>query len=434
MKKLHKLIALMLVLVMSAGAMTLSVSAKAEKPEFDIRDGILYAYNGDGGDVVVPDGVIEVWGSVFEDDTRITSVTFPEGCKRVDTGFRCCTNLTTIICPYSVEYIHIDMPSHLTALRKVVIPNEWADVSKSYKQCGTLMIDENGNVTQVEPPRRPENTYRITLSVPSFDGAPSPLIHGSTKVVSNGERYGEILEIEDMSNFYLQRWQHPVWKLPSGEIVTSDSIVNLTADTTITLCPDPAYDKPVVNLDNSMSSWAKADIETANAAKLIPDELKTNFKSAITREEFCMLMVKLIEARTGMEAGDFATLNGSKVACSFKDVSSFTYIYPAYSLGIVNGTSATTFNPKGTITRQEAAAMLERTAKVLNISSNGTGMSFSDNAADWAKNSVAFVSGCTDPVSGSPIMGGVGNGRFDPYGTYTREQAIVTTLRLFHCA
>lgn len=44
------------------------------------------------------------------------------------------------------------------------------------------------------------------------------------------------------------------------------------------------------------------------------------------------------------------------------------------------------------------------------------------------------MSGLVDPVSSSPVMGGVGTGRFDPTGKYTNEQAIVTVLRLYHCA
>ncbi len=79
--------------------------------------------------------------------------------------------------------------------------------------------------------------------------------------------------------------------------------------------------------------------------------------------------------------------------------------------------------------------MLERTAKVLGLTSV-SGVSFNDSGsiASWATGSVAFVSGLTDPVTGGKVMGGVSGGRFDPLGTYTREQAIATALRLFHCA
>jgi len=37
-------------------------------------------------------------------------------------------------------------------------------------------------------------------------------------------------------------------------------------------------------------------------------------------------------------------------------------------------------------------------------------------------------------VQGSGIMGGVGDNRFDPQGEYTREQSILTMLRLYKLA
>ena len=109
-------------------------------------------------------------------------------------------------------------------------------------------------------------------------------------------------------------------------------------------------------------------------------------------------------------------------------------VLAAYQLGIVKGTSATTFNPNVTITRQEAAVMLARTARVMGLSAkNGMSFADADQIADWAKEDVSFVSGLTDTVSGSKVMNGTGNGNFSPRSFYTREQAYVTALRLFNC-
>jgi len=35
-------------------------------------------------------------------------------------------------------------------------------------------------------------------------------------------------------------------------------------------------------------------------------------------------------------------------------------------------------------------------------------------------------------MSGNAVMGGVGNNMFGPLGTYTKEQAILTMVRLFN--
>lgn len=83
------------------------------------------------------------------------------------------------------------------------------------------------------------------------------------------------------------------------------------------------------------------------------------------------------------------------------------------------------FAPNDPITRQEAAVMLRNTAKVLGAERpvSSPGFADQDKIADWAKDAVDFV-------FSAEIMGGVGNRQFDPEGTYTRQQAIMTILRL----
>ena len=75
------------------------------------------------------------------------------------------------------------------------------------------------------------------------------------------------------------------------------------------------------------------------------------------------------------------------------------YIGTAYAYGIVNGKSATTFDPEGTITRQEAAAMVARAAKLCGMDTSletyeilNALAQFGDYVTvdDWAKESMAF--------------------------------------------
>ena len=51
---------------------------------------------------------------------------------------------------------------------------------------------------------------------------------------------------------------------------------------------------------------------------------------------------------------------------------------------------------------------------------------FADNAqiASWATQAVG-------QIQAAGIMGGVGNNQFNPTGNFTREQSIITMLRLF---
>ena len=79
--------------------------------------------------------------------------------------------------------------------------------------------------------------------------------------------------------------------------------------------------------------------------------------------------------------------------------------------------------------------MLARTARLLGITTENAG-SFTDAGkfAPWAAADISFVSGLTDPTTGGKVMGGMGDGTFDPFARYSREQAMLTTLRIFHCA
>ena len=74
-------------------------------------------------------------------------------------------------------------------------------------------------------------------------------------------------------------------------------------------------------------------------------------------------------------------------------------IATAYYYEIVTGTSATTFNPRGTITRQEAAVMVARAAALCGIDTARTERQIRDtlaqfgdyrSAAGWAQSSLAF--------------------------------------------
>lgn len=182
-----------------------------------------------------------------------------------------------------------------------------------------------------------------------------------------------------------------------------------------------------------VDSWAQEEVASAIRAGLVPKDLQRGYTADITRQDFCRLMVRLVEKSGGQSMGEYLSARGMTVTDPFKDTDNDDVLY-AYALGIVNGTSDTTFNPYGSITRQEAATMLSRTAKVLGLTA-GTAESFQDTGSspDWAREGIDFVSSLADPTNGKKVMGGTGDGIFSPTQTYSREQAYLTVLRLFHC-
>lgn len=186
--------------------------------------------------------------------------------------------------------------------------------------------------------------------------------------------------------------------------------------------------------DATLSDWAKEETVTAILEGLVPEELMGQYGKAITREEFCTLMVTLLEQESGKNIADYAKSKGAQYSQPFTDTNSTSVGY-AYALGIVNGVTKTEFAPGKTITRQEAATMLARTGKVLGLSAK-TGLDFADKGqfADWALDSIVYISSLSDPTNSNRVMAGTGNGNFSPTDTYSRQQAILTTVRMFHCA
>lgn len=106
---------------------------------------------------------------------------------------------------------------------------------------------------------------------------------------------------------------------------------------------------------------------------------------------------------------EFATIitNGlglsKKSNIAFKDVTEndwfYNYVGTAYSYGIIKGVSDNEFNPNGNITREEAAVMIERGAKLCGIDTEMNDIAvrnclaqFPDyvKVSDWSINSLAF--------------------------------------------
>ena len=71
--------------------------------EFAIEDGVLTEYNGNGGDVVIPDSVTIIGRNAFERCRSLTSVTIPNSVTSIGSGaFYGCSGLTSITIPDSV--------------------------------------------------------------------------------------------------------------------------------------------------------------------------------------------------------------------------------------------------------------------------------------------------------------------------------------------
>ena len=188
---------------------------------------------------------------------------------------------------------------------------------------------------------------------------------------------------------------------------------------------------PVLTPWTNASGWAVPELERANALGLFPTCLyNTDLTQPITRAEFAAVSVKAYEALTGEKPAP-AAVN------PFTDTAD-TEVLKALGLGITSGTNTagTLFSPDVFLKREQAATMLARVYKRVNmpdwtLASDGfytleysMPNAFTDDTviASYARDSVYFM-------AANGVINGSGN-KFSPDGNATREAALLFAVRL----
>ncbi len=170
------------------------------------------------------------------------------------------------------------------------------------------------------------------------------------------------------------------------------------------------------------AEWARKDVERATAKLIVSGETADRFgvNSAITRAELISIIVKGLGILPDTASQPFHDVDAtSKYAGD---------IAAAKKLGLIKGTSNTTFNPNGTLTRQDLAVILANALHYAGQSGQAdlsTLSRFQDQAtiSGYAKASVALV-------VEQQIMLGVSPTAFDSLSKVTKAQAAVTVMRL----
>lgn len=126
--------------------------ARAQRPEpdmndYDIAEGRIVEYKGNGGDVVIPDGVKSTaWGfKKCSVKSKITSISFPETLTTISTEeFSGCTQLTELDFPDSIEFIGEKAFANCTNLEKISIPAGPVDIDDN-AFIGTKFFEDRHN-------------------------------------------------------------------------------------------------------------------------------------------------------------------------------------------------------------------------------------------------------------------------------------------------
>jgi hypothetical protein len=153
--------------------------------------------------------------------------------------------------------------------------------------------------------------------------------------------------------------------------------------------------KPGTTFDDVKNHANKTAIEALAAREVINGKGNNKFdpNGNVTRAEFAAIATRGL----GLVGDDV------HIVPPFTDVPAKEWYYSpagtAYHYGIVKGTSATTFNPDGNITRQDAAVMVTRAAKLAGLDTAQSDAQIRDTlaqfgdyrtVADYAKASLAF--------------------------------------------
>ncbi len=177
---------------------------------------------------------------------------------------------------------------------------------------------------------------------------------------------------------------------------------------------------------NQPSSWAKAEVEAAKAAGLVP-ALTGNpgYQNSITRQQFAELVVTLVEQAIGK------TLEAAP-AGTFSDCDSLA-VRKASAAGIVNGMGEGLFAPGQTTNREQIATMVNRAIQYIKAETGtdltpvkGSISKFADRSSvsSWAVEGVGAL-------AANGIMNGTSATQLSPKATCTVEQSILLSFRTF---
>ncbi|MBQ7605085.1 MAG: S-layer homology domain-containing protein, partial [Firmicutes bacterium] len=177
-----------------------------------------------------------------------------------------------------------------------------------------------------------------------------------------------------------------------------------------------------VTVPDVPSTWAKTEVEAAVSSGIVPEKLQKNYVKPVSRGKVAELFINLVEETYDAPIDEILEEKGVEINEDvFSDTSDKNVLY-ANALGIINGTGNNKFSPNGTLTRAQVAAIINRTAKVLGIDTEGYSHNFTDVSSHWVDSELGW------PVE-MGIINGTGNNKFSPDAELTTEQTILIVYR-----
>ena len=170
------------------------------------------------------------------------------------------------------------------------------------------------------------------------------------------------------------------------------------------------------------SGWAAPEVNAAIAAGLVPENLQKNYTKPISRGDVAQMFINLIEKASGQTIDEFMVAKGVTINNGVFSDTTDKAVLAANALGIINGVGSSKFDPAGTLTRAQIAAIINRVARALGVNTEGYAHGFTDVGGHWVNAELGW------PVHAG-IVKGTGGSKYEPDGKLTTEQAIAITYR-----
>lgn len=192
--------------------------------------------------------------------------------------------------------------------------------------------------------------------------------------------------------------------------------------------------KDLSSLNQPELSWAKDDVLNAlfNAQINGYEDHTLRLENGVTRAEFAKMIVEMRNIQLDKKAKkEFSDVNSSEWF--------YNYVATLANKGIINGDGDGTFRPNDTITRQEAAVILAKTARIhvkndsidVDRFNDITGQPYDTKTkfADDA-NIALWSDGSVHEMAKNNVIKGYEDGTFRPDKNITRAESIVMISRI----
>ena len=186
---------------------------------------------------------------------------------------------------------------------------------------------------------------------------------------------------------------------------------------------------PSALADRTPSNWAVSEMNDANTSGLLTPSAARDFQNALTRDEFCELVVEMVEQ----------TLGYSLPIPSYNpftdDVEPISiHALKAYGYGIINGITGTLFAPAQKVERQQLCAMMIRAIRGLESDLRSSFLSPGIATLPY-KDAARIQDYAIEPVKlayTNVIMQGDDQGNFLPRDNISSQECVAVIIRSFN--